>query len=352
MNRIRMKVLALCGCLAFGPAAHAGTPLDYTTPPISKQGIEPPSKAVDLIAGLIPWLNPDLDLRRKITAAAQKQDKDITSLLSTTGQLGVAVEVDIQHASMTTADGKLIESDRLLNNDIKVLGAGTSLEDLWFAVVATDESRMAEDRIDTGRSFFLWFAMDGKTLVSQCLSQGALRSKIARQLGDSELAKIQGRAFDGGLAAAVAFLEKANQDKDVQRQIKAWKDAQAESDKRIARINQDLKDERERLRKEQDISDQFSMMADALTFAAQAATMKAQLGADAPKALDDAKTSGDLLIVIQKMMVESNEKSQRLEVDITTIQGGQKAAKQQIIQVMKNSRAHYPVDRIPQLRLP
>jgi hypothetical protein len=80
--------------------------------------------------------------------------------------------------------------------------------------------------------------------------------------------------------------------------------------------------------------------------------MKAQLGDDAPKALDSAQTSGDLLTIIQSMIVERTQDSERMEVEITTIRGTQKSTKAQMLQILKGSRGRYPVDGVPQLRLP
>jgi hypothetical protein len=93
-------------------------------------------------------------------------------------------------------------------------------------------------------------------------------------------------------------------------------------------------------------------MADILSFAAQATTVKAELGKDAPKALDNAKDTGELRMIVQTLIVEHTKNSDRMEIDITTIQGQQKARMDQMLQIMRGSAGKYPVDRVPQLQLP
>jgi len=346
-----IKAGLLCGVIVLG-GTTTGISADNVTPTIEKNGIEPPSRAVRTIVGLIPWLN-DGDLRAKIIDGMKAKDKDVSSLLSGSGQAGVAVQIDIKHDAVER-DGKFIDVDRLLNNEVKLLGAGSSLNDIFLAVSLKDQDRIfqANDRIDGARSFFVWFTKTNGQTTSLCLSQDPIRYATSRKVGDKVLEKIQAeQLFASGLQSAVSFLEKTTKDKEVQKQLKDWRDEQEATNRKVEQINQDLKDERERLARAQNISDQFSMMANVLSFASQAQTMKSQLGKDAPASIDSAKTSGELLTIIQKIVVERTGNTERMETDITTIQGARVDRERKVLEIVKKPGI-YPADRVPQLQVP
>ncbi|WP_140981020.1 hypothetical protein [Bradyrhizobium guangdongense] len=319
-----------------------------TTNDICKEGKEKPSKATNFVAGLMLWINTP-GLREQITASVAKLDQRVENLLAKSGEPGVAVKVDIQHdVKPHTDDREYVDTLKA----VQLVGAGTSLEDVWLATVALGKAKDAE-RLDDARSFFLWFSRKGNNLVTVAVSQWPIQSKAGRLLAEEELAKVQKAAVAAsGLSAAVDYLERIITDNALKQKLQFIKDAQAADEKKIAEIDRKLNDALEQKRKAQAIADQFNMIGDALTFAAQKDTIKAIFGKDTPAEVEQAKTPAGLVQVLQTIIKERETEITTISAEKTTVDKRRQEYRSQYVQIIRVPKADYPYQDVPQLQLP
>lgn len=324
-----------------------------TTPDISSAQRGAPSQSVRSSLGLIVWLD-DLNLKDKILSSIKRHDKEIISLLRRSGQNGVALEIKIKHVEQSTAAGAWVKHDELIDNDVKLVGAGTTLDDVWLANISRGPAQNEVQYFDEKRSFFIWFIPKGNGVVSSITSESGIRSKAARQLGNNELGALNRRATIAlGVASAVSYLEENLKDRLLADKIKGLKKNQLDDAKKIADVERRLEANNDLERRAQRVSDLFGMIGAALSFAAQKDTIKSIMGGDVPSdKIDAAQSPSEVLHVIQTVVTATEQARATITSDKTILETRSQSYVTQYLEIIKSPKANYPYPEVPQLMLP
>jgi hypothetical protein len=220
--------------------------------------------------------------------------------------------------------------------------------------VAKDTTRDSDANLDTGRSFFIWFAPKGADLNINITAQRGVRSKAALLLGNDQLSCLQQQnVAASALSDAIKFLETSVKDRALSEKLRALVAAQAEDQKTIVDIERRLQNNLEQEKRAQGDANIFNTVADVLSFASQKETIKAILGDDVPTdKLDAAKSSADVVQIIQTIIISKQSDRVVIMAERQTLDDRNKTYNSQYIQVTRNPKANFPYKQVPQLQLP
>lgn len=309
----RTLLVAICMVMSASATTNAETlvpPLSRMQPPeISARG-DTASASAKSASRLAAWWN-DLGLSIAINRSLRKHDAETGTLLQNTGQPGVLVYVQIERIDHETPIYYLV------GDNVDLVGAGTSKEDVYFAYIQKDRLRAARDgaKSDIERSSFLWFTKSGKEVQVASVPAAFVVYPAAQNLADVKLRETLNMTADGhALDLAVGYLEQTTKDAALKKRIVELRARQAETNQRVAKIESDLQMELDRARKAQSVAFQLQTIATVFNIGQQVASIASYLGDDTFPAIKDAKTPEELKGAVSSMLADSVQRRDALQV--------------------------------------
>ncbi len=326
----------------------------FVVPPVDRmQPPEPPgfigrgrtvSAAANAARAACQCLNEIL-IRRRVEQALREKDGVISDLLSSSGQTGVLVRINIQKLAGETPIYSIV------GNDVLVVGAGTDPSAVNLAYHQRDQLEPAPNRnatIDLDKSYFIWLSKDGRDVTAEIRNARGVVSETARIYADEKILQSLNAANDvAALGVAAAHLEKNVSDRRLKQKLADLRQRQLDDEKKVKEIEENLAKELERARKAQATAATLSMVASVMTLASQIGTAVTSLGADAPTGLDKASSPGELQTMVDDLVKSSDAKAGRLRLDYKSVTDGRTGIRNEMLTILKQSR--YPISSVPQI---
>jgi len=343
MLSVFTSVLIAIAVLGLGLPCLAQSTVVRQPPEISERA-STASAAVASAAKIAEWVNA-LGVSQVVDRSLREQDQHIAALLHSTGQPGVLAYVQIERSDA------VVPVYDVVGDKVLVIGAGTTVDDVYFAYSQTDTMRATRSgaQLDIDRSYFLWFTKSGEDVQvtstpARFVIYPAAQRRSDVKLRDTLLATADGRA----LGLAVDNLERSAKSADLKKQIAALKAQQAETNKNVAKIDSELQREIERARKAAVVANQLATMAGIFTIAAQVSSASSYLGSDTTPEVANARNPEQLRSGVDSILSDAVQRPDELQIQYNSSVDQRSGLRAQYLQILTVGK--YPTGDVPQIK--
>jgi hypothetical protein len=259
----------------------------------------------------------DIALNVELTRSLKALNSRVVTTLDNTGQPGVLL-----HGEVASIRGP-IDRYFLVGGKLQFIGAGKAPGEVY--TLANSKPRLKPDppdgaSVDTERSLFFWVSRPNKEFIVVTLPANTVLSEERRYKSDKILfAKLAETAKQEAIAATMMQMQKDIDDKKLREKIAELRGRTDAAIKKLEKIEADLAKEQEKVRKAQATYANLQLTATILTVAQMASNAYSSLGKDAPAGVENAKSSQDLLDVVQGVSQSAQQRKDQLSVEYNKV---------------------------------